>query len=283
MYLIKEGFKYHQNLDCLAIEDGRINDYITHINDNKINKIFISSSDYSISDVDFLKNCPSIKQIHFFNDKITDYSGLKSLPHLKGLYADEPIGELNVSYCKGLEELQVNDSKLLVGVNECHNLKFLQLTKYKPKSKNLNGLSNLSQLETLNLYLPNITSLEGIQHLKKLTEMEIYRANKLESLGELDCVKSTLTKLKIEACKKIQDIDSTARLQYLEVLKIINCGDLDNIRFIKEITSLKEFISIDTNIIDGDLSPCIGLEYSGFFDKKHYSHTFKELNDEKYW
>jgi protein phosphatase 1 regulatory subunit 7 len=46
---------------------------------------------------------------------------------------------------------------------------------------------------------------------------------------------------------------------------------------------LKQFMFVDTNIVDGDLSPCIGLEYSGFFDKKHYSHKFKELNDKKYW
>lgn len=280
---MNEGYKYHQNLDCLVIEDERLDDYIAYINLNEIDKIFINSRNYSLNDVDFLKNCPSIEKIHFLNDKITDYSGLNYLPHLKGLYADEPIGELNVSHCKGLEELQVNDSKFLVGVNECHNLKFLQLTKYKPKSKNLNDLSNLSQLETLNLYIPNITSLEGIQHLKKLTEMEIYRASKLESIGKLESVKKKLRKLTIEACKKIQDIESSACLRNLEILKIINCGDLDNIRFIKEIASLKQFIFIDTNIIDGDLSPCIGLEYSGFFDKKHYNHTFKELNDEKYW
>jgi hypothetical protein len=175
----------------------------------------INPPDYSLHNVDFLKYCPNIECIYFYNDRINDYTWLNYLINLKYLYADEPIGELNVSHFKSLEELQVNDSKLLVGMNECHNLKFLHLTKYKPKSKNLMGLSNLSQLTILKLYMPNVTSLEGIQNLKRLNDFEIYRATKLESIGELEELKNTLRKLAIETCKNILDIESTACLQNL--------------------------------------------------------------------
>jgi hypothetical protein len=77
------------------------------------------------------------------------------------------------------------------------------------------GLSNLSQLTILKLYMPNVTSLEGIQNLKRLNDFEIYRATKLESIGELEELKNTLRKLAIETCKNILDIESTACLQNL--------------------------------------------------------------------
>ena len=69
----------------------------------------------------------------------------------------------------------------------------------------------------------------------------------------------------------------------LEELSLTNCGENENIGFIKLMKNLKVFVFIITNVVDGDLSTCIGLRYSGFFDKKHYSHKFKELNDKKYW
>ncbi|MFF3025431.1 hypothetical protein ACFVRR_22775 [Gottfriedia sp. NPDC057948] len=63
----------------------------------------------------------------------------------------------------------------------------------------------------------------------------------------------------------------------LEELSLTNCGEIENIGFIKLMKNLKVFVFIDTNVVDGDLSPCIGLRYSGFFDKKHYTHKFKQL------
>lgn len=283
LYLIKEGYKYHQNLNLLAIEENRISEYITYINDNKIKGIFICNIDYSLQNVDFLRHCPTIESVHFLNDNVSNYSGLYYLTNLKYLYADEPIGELNVSHFKYLKELQVNDSKILVGINNCHNIKDLYLTKYKPKTKNLSELSELASLEKLTLCLPNIVSLEGIKHLQKLTYLELYRATRLESIEELDWIKNSLNELRFETCKKIQNPDVVSCLQNLKTLKFINCIEIDNIRFINQMQNLKDFIFVDTNILDGDLSPCLNLEYSGFFNKKHYSHTFKELNDEKYW
>ena len=40
---------------------------------------------------------------------------------------------------------------------------------------------------------------------------------------------------------------------------------------------LEDFRFVDTNVIDGDLSPLIRLKYAGFFDKKHYSHTREQI------
>ena len=40
-------------------------------------------------------------------------------------------------------------------------------------------------------------------------------------------------------------------------------------------------IMIGTNIKDGDLSPCIGIKYVGFDDKRHYNMKFTDFGVEK--
>jgi protein phosphatase 1 regulatory subunit 7 len=277
------NFKFHQNLGCIEIEETRLNEYVKYINDSNIKEILISSPSYRLNHVNFLKECPGIEKITFLYTRISDFSGLYHLKNLKDLCADEPIGKLDVSHFKNLESLQVNDSTHLIGVGECVNLNFLQLSKFKPKSKNLEELSNLVNIEELRLYIPNITSLKGIENLIRLTELELYRASKLEEIDPLVTLKQNLSILRFETCKKIKNHECLSEINRLEELSLINCGEIENIGFIKSMKNLKKFGFIDTNVVDGDLSPCIGLRFSGFFDKKHYSHKFKELNDKKYW
>ena len=41
---------------------------------------------------------------------------------------------------------------------------------------------------------------------------------------------------------------------------------------------LQEISFVEINVEDGDLSPCLGLDYVGFFNKRHYSHTVAEVD-----
>ena len=52
----------------------------------------------------------------------------------------------------------------------------------------------------------------------------------------------------------------------------------DGISFIRKMKNLKFFSFVKTNIKDGDITPCLGLEYAGFDDKRHYSHRMKQVN-----
>ncbi|EEK95319.1 hypothetical protein bcere0012_16390 [Bacillus cereus BDRD-ST24] len=35
---------------------------------------------------------------------------------------------------------------------------------------------------------------------------------------------------------------------------------------------------MDSTIVDGNLESCVGIDFVGFNNKRHYSHKFKELN-----
>lgn len=55
-------------------------------------------------------------------------------------------------------------------------------------------------------------------------------------------------------------------------------AEISTLNFLKGLKKLKHFGFAGTNIKNGDLSPCIGIEHVGFNNKRHYSHTYEELN-----
>ncbi|CEH33423.1 hypothetical protein [Romboutsia lituseburensis] len=278
-----DGFRFFEHENMIVIEQDRTNEYVDYINKNNIKKLMISELYYFSNEINFLEKCKNVEGVHIIANRISDFSPLYNLRNLKSLYVDEPTVELNISLIKNLEYFNINDAKYLKGLNECKKLKTLLISKYKPKSKNLEELHQVSNLEDLQIFQTQIISLNGIEKFTKLKELEIYRAPKLESIEAIEKVSKTLKLLSFDCCKKIKNHNYVSRLKEIELIAFINCGEIQNIKFIKDLPKLDTFSFTDTNIVDGDLSPCIGLEYSGFSNKKHYSHTFKELNDEKYW
>jgi len=102
--------------------------------------------------------------------------------------------------------------------------------------------------------------------------------SKLEYIDDLELNSNTLKHLRFDVCKKIKNHDYVCKLHNLELLAFDKCSEIPTISFIRDLPSLKSFIFVGTNIKDGDLSACIGRDYVGFLNKRHYSHKFEDLN-----
>ena len=74
-------------------------------------------------------------------------------------------------------------------------------------------------------------------------------------------------------CPQIKNHEAVKTIKNLEVLKFNNCGTMPSIKFIKELPKLNTFTFVNTIVEDGDIKPCFDLEFVGFSDTKHYSHT----------
>lgn len=269
------GFKFLDGLssDYIVVEDNRIEEYIDLINRENIKSVSVNSLYYKKDEIRFLEKCPRLEKINVVSDKIKNFTPLYNLQFLKNLIIEEPDGEVDLSLLHQLEELRMRWNKHVKGLDKCVKLKTIALRKYKPKSNDLEEISGLREIEELILTQTRITSFAGWGGLPKLTKLEINYDSKLECIDELEKNSATLKSLRFYSCKKIKNHEYVTCLKELELLSFNTCGEIPSIGFIRELPKLKSFIFVDTNIVDGDLSSCIGLEHVGFFDKKHYSHN----------
>jgi protein phosphatase 1 regulatory subunit 7 len=284
-FVVKDGFLFYDWQDtCIVVEDYRMNEYVDYINKNDLKFIGINDLHYKIDNINFLEKCPRVEKVAIISPLIRNFTGLLKLKTLLELTIREHEGgELDLSKLHNLEFFMGDYNKFLKGLEKATSLKKLSLTKYNPKNKNLQEFIKLSNLDFLQIVQTQISSLKGISNLKNLKQLEIIMAPKLENIDEIEEISESLKVLRFENCKNIKNFSYVKCLKNLESLAFSKCGEIPSIDFIREMPNLKRFIFVDTNIVDGDLSPLIRLEYSGFLDKKHYSHKFKELNDKKYW
>ncbi|MEK7019263.1 leucine-rich repeat domain-containing protein [Bacillus sp. FSL R9-9410] len=225
----------------VLVSNKYLGECIEYINQHRITQVAIIDCYYKSEDVNFLSECPTVKERSLDSNYLKDISGLYHIKNLKAL--------------------SLTDSTVLDGKNEI----------------DLRAFSNLEQLEELVLTQCKISSLTGIGKLKSLRKLELNYLRTLNDLGDLEGLNYSLQKLEIEACKSIENLYRIGNLKALEFFILWNCGDISSIGFVKELYQLKHLAFGGTNILDGDLSPCIGIDYIHFTEKKHYSHKRKDF------
>jgi protein phosphatase 1 regulatory subunit 7 len=256
----------------IAVESERLDQYVNYINKNNIKYVTVSLFwGYKQKDISFISKCPTIECLGLSSPLINDYSPIYNLKQLKWLRVDDPQNIVDLAQLPALEELHIDHHKHIQNLGRCSSLKTLDTSFYNPPEKNMVELSNLLNLTSLRIYRSNVDSLKGLGNLNHLEHIFLYSFPNLHCIDELNKISDSLTVLVVEGCKKIENFEFVACLSKLKVLKFVNCGNISNISFIKQMSNLRAFVFVDSNIVDGNLSPCVGLEYAGFLNKKHYS------------
>lgn len=279
--IIVDGFKVYDDLkgkpQDLIIESDQIDKGMEFFHKNKLRGIVIASvHGYNLNNVNFLKNYPFIKHISISN--ISNIEGLYVLKQLESLYISGDKLKIDFKYFPNLKYLVIDWSPSLLNIDFCWKLESLSLNRFKPADKNLMRLANISHLRSLTITQSPITSLKGLDDFRQLEKLEINYCSKLEEICCLEGNNETLTALIFDHCKAIKNHEYVHIFRKLKILAYNNCGSIPSIKFIREMPSLEDFRFVGTDIIDGDISPCLGLKYAGFFDKKHYSHTSEQIN-----
>ncbi|MGE7649116.1 hypothetical protein ACQKM1_15190 [Peribacillus frigoritolerans] len=177
----------------------------------------------------------------------------------------------NLQSYLNLKEDKFNEMQL-------ENIEYLTLWHHK-KNKQGNFVSIPENLLYLELNRSNIQDFLWIEKMNKLKRIELHYCTNLQNDFGLSVLANTLEHLNINQSKKFVPNEELFSLKNLRVLCLNSCGSLENLNFLNQFPNLIDFRFVDTNVLDGDLSPILDhptIRSVGFLNKRHYN-----INDGK--
>jgi hypothetical protein len=153
----------------------------------------------------------------------------------------------------------------------------------KEKENSFDNLPPSNKLLYLDLHWANIKNLVGIKKIENLKRLQLHYCIKLETDEGLGRLNNTLEFLHIDQSKKFKFSDDLLKLKKLRVLRLNDCGPLDNLDFLSNFPHLIDFRFVNTNILDGNLRPILEhptIRTVGFLNKKHYNYKEDKLKSE---
>ncbi|BAU53128.1 hypothetical protein [Mucilaginibacter gotjawali] len=276
--IIIEGFKVYDGIQkkSIIINSDRIEDCMRIYAEHHLDGVAITTShDYRLQNVDFLYKYPEIKHLSL-SDGINDITAVQALRNLESLMLSGKNRKVDFSCFSLLSEFIGDWSPHFSNMDKCTYLKRLSLYNYTPKTKDCLNISDVPWVKRLEITQSPIHTLNGLEEFDQLEEFELNYCSKLETLCCIEKSKETLVSLLFDHCKSIKNPEYVTQFHNLNTLAYNN-GLLQSIKFIKKMAALKSFRFVGTDVIDGDMTPCIGLDYAGFSNKKHFSHTMEQI------
>ena len=265
----------------ISIESDRIEECMSYYKSQGLTRVSVSPlMGYSRLNLEFLKDYPFIRGVSLPDASGIDINGLGFLEDsLEYLLVANNRQALDLGRFGKLKELRADWHSRLGITSACRQLRILDLSKYKPSTKDLNELASLPKLEDLSIVQSPLTSINGIGRFYLLRRLELSYLTKLESVaGIKELSGSELEILECEKCKKIGDHASVRSVPSLRVVRFNDCGEMPSLGFLNGMPHIEDFRFVNTNVIDGDLRPLLRLKSTGFFKKKHYSHSPEEVD-----
>lgn len=214
------------------------------------------------------------KELFEQEESIFQLSDLSNINECKSIYVSQNFEQFNIDFIefRHLKHLRCDlPYKFRNNIGVLSNLEQLILFNINDKR---DDLSKLHKLEFLTLTRGNIQNLEFTKSMQVLKSIELNMLSKLSSIVSLEDISDQIIHLEIDSCKKIQNLGNTiGKLKNLEILKLINL-EIEDIEWIKNLTKLKQFIAIDSNIKSGNITPAQGIEYVAIDNKRHYNFHF---------
>ncbi|MDR3293297.1 MAG: hypothetical protein LBT20_04240 [Clostridiales bacterium] len=236
-----------------------------------------------------LSNFPMLKDLS--TDNLSAYKNLDDIMiQALSLYEKKPDFDL-ISRLTSLENLNLEGTKgfRFSDIRTLYNLK--QFGGFMLDIQNLNDIEDLKNLEHLCLFFcRKLENIERLSELKCLKTLSVAKCSKIIDVSAIGKCQR-LEKLSLD-CVKNSDLTKLSTATGLELLMLSACGNATDLKFIQHMLKLEFFSFVDTNILDGDLTPCLRLKYVGTLDKKHYNiksidlpherTRFKQVNTNKF-
>jgi len=235
---------------------------------------------YRLPHIDFVREHPDVGGLVIVpSTSQIDLSAIHVLIQLRYLSVSDNQQPLDLDAFPQLEEFRGDWHKDLYLSSRCAALETLQLWKLRPASRDLSGLPELGALRELGLTQGSVASLNGLLRWPQLRRLELAYLRGLRSLAPAEELEA-LEVLYCDRCPKLSQYQGLAAAPALRDLRLNACGRIDSLDFLIEIRTLNEFRFVATDVADGDLSPLLRLEAVGFTNKRHFSHTLGQVENE---
>jgi Leucine-rich repeat (LRR) protein len=230
-------------------------------------------------DLSFLARLPDLMSFEIFDFNIKNIAPIHYLRGLRHLgvttYCSTPI---DFSKFAHLEDCGLEWRPKATSLFECTTLKRLFVNRYK--GKDTDAFSKLRGLESLTILNAPIRNLNGLRSLSLLTRLRLGGLRRLASLAGIEDL-ANLEELDINTCRAVSSIEEVGSLLRLRKFYLNNDGDIASLKPLNKLIGLEDvFFAQSTNIVDGDLSPIMGLKHLcrvGFQNRRHYSHRCQDF------
>jgi hypothetical protein len=280
------GFIIRENANgpYISIETNNFEEGINFVKENRLEQIQLKGSiTKDVHNIDFklfesISNQLKTLSISDLNSKISviqNPDSLYKLRELKTFFINQKIDfNIDFSLFESLTQAGLVYSPKILNLPKASRIETLVITSGYPQ-KDLIFISSIISLKTLHIYKSSV--LENIKGVEKLANLEDLKLAFNTKLNNIEAVNNSgVQKLQIEKCKSLNDFSF---LKNNVSIKELFIDELDSIEFITTMANLEK-INFWNNK-DGDMTPLLkakGLSQINFFpDKKHYSHTLKEI------
>jgi hypothetical protein len=213
-FLITQDFEIAPSL---GFESDRLQGCIDEINRTKVESAFASKAfSFSEDNLDFLEQVPHLRQIWFWEVKVSRIDGLYSLRNLQYLGLHDQKPGIDFSKFPLLKQVVWTYNPRDHGLKELQHLDQVDLWRFNPKSKSFVDSGIPSQLRRLDINWANPASLDGIPHMPNCKEIQIHFCRNLRSLEGLDEIAPNLEKLVIASSKNCTETRAVQNLQKLK-------------------------------------------------------------------
>lgn len=236
--------------------------YTQYMHQHDIREIRITdgpSPANSVIDIDFLADLPMLEGFASITHRIKDFRPLKFLSRLRALNLGHalPDGPLapDLRWFPEIERLNLGSRyHQFQQVLECQMLRRLGLTQYPEKNGRSAPLAKLIHLEYLALNASGLHELDALSSLTALQEVDFSLMKNLQSIDGLRASAPNLQAVRFESCPQIGSIAALEMAHQLRTLSLIDCGRVNSISFLAQMTELRElYMGGNTDIVDGKL------------------------------
>ncbi|MGD9910480.1 MAG: hypothetical protein AB7U79_07775 [Candidatus Izemoplasmatales bacterium] len=203
---------------------------------------------------------------------IVDASQIPAITNMKFLrvHSYTPIV---LSKFPNLEWISTSTPNKLEGIETLNNLKSITVIGGNDvcSQRILDIVGKIPTVDTLQIERSEMEDLSFIRNLPNLRVLILMNNTRLKNIEAISNVSNSLQSVKIFLSSKILSFSYLSNLKSLEHLYIDSRNKISDLSFINSLPNLKTAVFANTNILDGNLSPLMKLEYGRAIPiKRHY-------------